>query len=179
MTNYRRLRVSGGTYWFTVKLRDPESRLLVEQVAALRAAFRTVITAHPFVIDAIVILPNHLHTLWTLPPGDSDYSMRWRQIKSAFSRTIPKGERVSVSRQSKGERGIWQRRFWEHTIRDQRGFNNRFDYIHLNPVRHHFVAHPQEWPYSSFHRAVRQGIYPSDWQSTDSEPFTLLPDEDD
>lgn len=179
MPNYRRMRVAGGTYWFTVKLRDPGSRLLVEQIDALRAAFRTVMTAHPFTIDAIVIMPNHLHTLWTLPPGDSDYSTRWRQIKAAFSRAMPKGERISASRKAKGERGIWQRRFWEHTVRNQRGFNHRFDYIHYNPVKHGYVRHPHEWPYSSFHRAVRQGIYPADWQANDSEPFTLPPDEDD
>lgn len=179
MTDYRRLRVPGGTYFFTVKLCDPDSRLLVERVAALRAAFRTVMTAHPFSIDAIVVMPNHLHALWTLPPGDSDYSTRWRQIKAAFSRSISKGERRSASRQSKGERGIWQRRFWEHGIRDQRGFNNRFHYIHHNPVKHGFVRRANDWPYSSFHRAVRQGIYPSDWDAQDIQSFALPPDEDD
>ena len=177
MPNYRRLRVAGGTYFFTVKLRDPESQLLIEEVSVLREAFRTVMSTHPFVIDAIVIMPNHLHTLWTLPAGDSDYSTRWRQIKAAFSRAMPKGERISASRQSKGERGIWQRRFWEHTIRDQRGFNHRFDYIHYNPVKHGYVRHPHEWLYSSFHRAMRQGIYPADWQADES--FTLSADEDD
>ena len=179
MTNYRRMRVAGGTYFFTVKLCNPKSQLLVEQVGALRAAFRTVMTAHPFVIDAIVIMPNHLHTLWTLPPEDCDYSTRWRQIKAAFSRAMPKGERISASRQAKNERGIWQRRFWEHTVRDQRGLNNRFHYIHFNPVRHGYVKQPGEWPHSSFHRAVRQGIYPADWCADDIEPFTLPPDEDD
>ncbi|MBK1720561.1 REP-associated tyrosine transposase [Thiocystis violacea] len=178
MPEYRRMRVAGGTYFFTVKLRDPESHLLVEQIAVLREVFRAVRQAHPFTIDAIVIMPNHLHALWTLPPGDSDYSTRWRQIKAAFSRTIPKGERVSASRQSKGERGIWQRRFWEHTIRDQRGFNNRLDYIHHNPVKHRYVEHAGDWPYSSFHRAVRQGIYPAHWRADDSDPFELPPDED-
>ncbi|NEV65175.1 REP-associated tyrosine transposase [Thiorhodococcus minor] len=179
MTNYRRMRVAGGTYFFTVKLRDPESRLLVEQVAALRAAFRAVMTARPFTIEAIVIMPNHLHALWTLPPGDSDYSTRWRHIKAAFSRAIPEGERISASRRAKGERGIWQRRFWEHTIRDQRGFNNRLDYIHYNPVKHQYVAHVRAWPYSSFHRAVRQGIYPADWPVDGSAPFDIPADEAD
>ncbi|WPL15611.1 Transposase [Thiorhodovibrio winogradskyi] len=179
MTNYRRMRVAGGTYFFTVKLRDPESRLLVEQVGALRAVFRAVMTAHPFAIDAIVIMPNHLHALWTLPPGDWDYSTRWRLIKAAFSRTIPPGERLSASRQAKGERGIWQRRFWEHSVRDQRGFNNRFHYIHFNPVRHGYVKQPGKWPHSSFHRAVRQGIYPPNWCADTIGPFTLPPDEDD
>ena len=179
MTNYRRLRVPGGTYFFTVKLRDPGSWLLVEQIAGLRAAFRAVMAAHPFQIDAIVVMPNHLHALWTLPAGDSDYSTRWRLIKSAFSRAIPHGERISASRRGKGERGIWQRRYWEHTIRDDRGFANRFHYIHMNPVKHGFVRHPGDWPYSSFHRAVRQGIYPPDWCAQDIEPFTLPTDEDD
>jgi putative transposase len=179
MPEYRRIRVAGGTYFFTVKLRDPKSRLLVEQVAALRAAFRAVMTAHPFTIDAIVIMPNHLHALWTLPPGDSDYSTRWRQIKTVFSRAIAKGEQVSASRRAKGERGIWQRRFWEHTIRDQRGFNHRFHYIHGNPVKHGYVKRPGDWPYSSFHRAVRQGIYPADWNADNIAPFTLPPNEDD
>ena len=119
--------------------------------------------AHPFQIDGIVILPDHLHTLWTLPEGDDDYSLRWRQIKSAFSRRLDEGETVSASRSRKRERGVWQRRFWEHTIRDDEDFARHLDYIHYNPVKHGHVKRVADWPYSSFHRHVQQGIYSLEW----------------
>jgi putative transposase len=166
MTDYRRYRVKGGTYFFTVNLAERKRRLLTEHVGILRDAFRTVKQAHPFQLDAIVILPDHLHTLWTLPEGDDDFSLRWRQIKSAFSRAIEKGERVSLSRQVKQERGIWQRRFWEHAIRDDNDFARHVDYIHFNPVKHGYVTRVVDWPYSSFHRYVRLGICPLDWVGT-------------
>ncbi|WP_295445345.1 transposase [uncultured Thiodictyon sp.] len=163
MTDYRRCRVPGGTYFFTLTLQERAASLLVDRIDDLRNAFREVRTQHPFTIEAIVVLPAHLHCIWSLPDGDSDYSMRWRQIKSAFSRTIPKEERLSASRRRKGERGIWQRRFWEHTIRDDRGYATRFDYIHYNPVKHGYVKRVKDWPFSSFHRYVRLGVYPEDW----------------
>jgi putative transposase len=115
MPRYRRHFVPGGSYFFTVNLNDRSSRLLTEQVDLLRAAFRYARESHKFSVDAIVILPEHLHCIWTLPAGDSDFAMRWRIIKSAFSRGLPRHEWISPSRLRKGERGIWQRRYWEHT----------------------------------------------------------------
>jgi hypothetical protein len=103
------------------------------------------------------------HTIWTLKEGDADYAVRWRLIKSAFSRALPAGERISPSRFSKGERGIWQRRYWEHTLRNEADLERHFDYIHFNPVKHELVRRVQDWPYSSFHRMVRLGICPRDW----------------
>src|SRR3954454_12732453 len=113
MTNYRRNFVPGGSYFFTVNLADRRFRLLIEHVNALRSAFRHVRARHPFSIEAIVVLPDHLHTIWTLPDGDADFALRWQLLKSAFSRSLPKEEQVSASRREKGERGIWQRRYWE------------------------------------------------------------------
>ncbi|SJM93098.1 REP-associated tyrosine transposase [Crenothrix polyspora] len=169
MTDYRRYRVKGGTYFFTVNLVERKRKLLTEQVDLLRDAFRTVKKDHPFQIDAIVILPDHLHTVWTLPEGDDDFSLRWRQIKSAFSRRIESGERISKSRIQKQERGIWQRRFWEHAIRDERDYANHLDYIHFNPVKHKLVDRVIDWPYSSFHRYVRMEMYPVDWMGFEDE----------
>jgi putative transposase len=136
---------------------------LTENIAALRQSFRSVNAAHPFVIAAVVILPDHLHAILTLPDGDDDFSLRWRQIKSKFSRAIDKGERISNSRARKHERGIWQRRFWEHVIRDDNDFEHHADYIHHNPVKHGLVGRVADWPFSSFHRFVRLGIYSDTW----------------
>ena len=119
MTNYRRYRVNGGCYFFTVALAERSRRLLTEHIQILRTAFREVKAARPFMIEAIVVLPDHLHGIWTLPESDDDFSLRWREIKAAFSRQLPKTERRSKSRVKKGEQGIWQRRFWEHAIRDE------------------------------------------------------------
>lgn len=116
--------------------------------------------------DAIVVLPEHLHTIWTLPAGDCDYATRWRLIKSRFSRGMPTGERILRSRLGKGERGIWQRRYWEHTLRDELDYARHVDYIHINPVKHDYVNSVAEWPYSSFHRYVDMGVYPADWADT-------------
>ncbi|MDO9163639.1 MAG: transposase [Methylococcaceae bacterium] len=163
MTDYRRYRVSGGTYFFTVNLADRKRTLLTENIVLLRNAFREVKIAHPFHVDAVVIMPEHLHTIWTLPEGDDDFSLRWRQIKSAFSRKIETGERISKSRTRKQERGIWQRRFWEHAIRDESDFARHIDYIHFNPVKHGYVKQAVDWPYSSFHRYVQLGICARNW----------------
>jgi putative transposase len=163
MTDYRRCRVPGGTYFFTVNIADRHKALLTENIDTLRASFRKVLQDYPVKIQAIVVLPEHIHCLWELPAGDSDYSTRWRQIKSAFSRELPRRERISASRARKSERGIWQRRFWEHTIRDDEGFATRFDYIHYNPVKHGYVKEVKDWPFSSFHRYVKLGVYPCDW----------------
>lgn len=169
MVNYRRYRIKGGTYFFTVNLVERKRCLLTEHIDLLRDAFRRVKNEHPFQMDVVVILPDHLHTIWTLPEGDDDFSLRWRQIKAAFSRQIETGERLSKSRHQKNERGIWQRRYWEHAIRNERDYNHHFDYIHFNPVKHKLVDKVKEWPYSSFHRYVRLGLYPEDWLGIDDE----------
>jgi len=162
---YRRVKIGGGTYFFTVNLAERKRSLLVDHIGHLRNIFRLVKSRHPFAIEAIVILPDHLHAIWTLPEGDADYSTRWALIKAGFSRGLERGERIRQSRQSKGERGIWQRRFWEHTLRDDLDFGQHVDYIHYNPVKHGLVARVADWPYSSFHRFVRMGIYPSNWMA--------------
>jgi len=111
----------------------------------------------------VVILPDHLHALMTLPPCDTAYPMRWRLIKTEFSRALPKGESRSESRVAKRERGIWQRRYWEHTIRNESDYRQHIDYIHWNPVKHGWVERVRDWPHSSFHRFVATGDYPADW----------------
>ncbi len=163
MPQYRRHRIQGGTYFFTVVLANRRTALLTEHIDKLRGAFADVKAKHPFHIDAIVVLPDHLHCIMTLPKNDDDFSLRWRQIKSAFSRRIPHGEYRSRSRQRKGERGIWQRRFWEHAIRDDVDWQRHVDYVHYNPVKHGWVDKVRHWPYSSFHRFVARGMYPEDW----------------
>ncbi|HEX7634706.1 MAG TPA: transposase [Noviherbaspirillum sp.] len=162
---YRRDNIAGGTYFFTVNLAQRSSTLLIDAIDILRDAMRLVQRRHPFHIDAIVILPDHLHTIWTLPPDDAAFAQRWALIKAEFSRHLPPTERRSASRQKKGERGIWQRRYWEHLIRSDADYARHVDYIHLNPVKHGHAAHPREWAYSSIHRYVRDGILPPDWSS--------------
>jgi len=125
VTNYRRNFICASSYFFTANLADRRLSLLVDHVDLLRHAIRYVRRRHPFDIQAIVVLPDHMHTIWTLPEGDSDFALRWRLIKSAFSHGLPAGEQISVSRASKGERGIWQRRYWEHTLRDEIDFATR------------------------------------------------------
>ncbi len=169
MRHYIRARVSGGTYFFTVNLAERRSnQLLVQRIDALREAFRLTRRDHPFQIDAIVVLPEHLHTMWTLPEGDADFSMRWSLIKARFSRAIEASERRSSSRMRRRERGIWQRRFYEHAIRDERDWEKHVDYIHWNPVKHGWVKRVAEWPYSSFHYFVRRGWLPLDWAALDN-----------
>lgn len=160
---YRRADVAGGTYFFTVNLAERKRTLLVDHVDRLREAIRLVKKAHPFHIDAMVILPDHLHALWTLPEWDADFAMRWALIKAGFSRQLPGGERRNKSRVSKGERGIWQRRYWEHLIRDDSNRARHVDYIHYNPVKHGYVQRVTDWPYSSFHRYVKRGLYSENW----------------
>ncbi len=171
---YRRAKTPGSTYFFTV-VTYQRQRIFqdADAVAVLRAAFGDVKASLPFEIDAIALLPDHLHCILTLPEGDADFSTRWRLIKGKFSRRCPmryqRGQ--SESRRRKGEKAVWQRRFWEHQIRDETDFARHVDYIHYNPVRHGLVDAPKDWPYSSFHRAVRQGIYPIDWGSNEAIVF--------
>lgn len=170
MTSYRRNFIPGGTFFFTVNLADRHLRLLTDHIEVLREAFRATRAAHPFTIEAIVVLPEHLHAILTLPENDCDFAMRWRLIKSRFSRAVPRDEPLSASRASKGERGIWQRRYWEHTIRDETDFSRHVDYIHINPIKHGYVTRAEDWPHSSFHRFVRAGIYPPDWADDVAAP---------
>jgi putative transposase len=163
MTSYRRNFIAGGSFFFTVNLADRRRCLLTDHIDELRAAFRETRRHHPFTTEAMVVLPDHLHVIWTLPKDDANFATRWRLIKSRFSRSIPSGEFVSNSRLTRGERGIWQRRFWEHTIRNEQDFARHVDYIHINPVKHGLVTRVVGWPYSSFHRLVKLGIYPEDW----------------
>ncbi|WP_019612201.1 transposase [Thioalkalivibrio sp. AKL7] len=164
MTDYRRVRVPGGTYFFTVNAAvRVGNTLLTDHIDALRDAFREVRHRHPFVIDAMVVLPEHLHCIWRLPDDDADFSRRWRLIKARFSRLVCAGEARTRSRARRGERGLWQRRFWEHCIRDEDDWVRHVDYIHYNPVKHGWARCVAEWPYSSSHRFVRAGVYPVDW----------------
>jgi putative transposase len=160
---YRRALTSGASYFFTVNLADRQQCFLVDYIEQLRMSVRKVKQSHAFTIDAMVILPDHLHAIWTLPEFDSDYSKRWSRIKANFSRSLPVNETISLSRSKKCERGIWQRRFWEHLIRDENDFNGHVDYIHINPVKHGYVSQCLDWPYSSFHRYVREGLLQPDW----------------
>ena len=171
--DYRRAHVPGGTYFFTVNLANRSSRLLVENVDTLRGVVREVRQRHPFEIVAWVVLPDHIHAVWALPPDDADYSMRWLLIKAGFSRRIPKSERVSGSRMRKGERGIWQRRFWEHQIRDENDLARHVDYIHINPVKHGHAIKAVDWPWSSIHRYVRSGLLGADWATDPNTPRVI------
>ena len=169
MSNYRRNYVSGGSYFFTVNLLERNKSLLIDHIEELRTAVKRTQEQKPFEIDAWVVLPDHMHAIWTLPEEDSDYSGRWRDIKKSFSKSLPKIEYVSSTRTMRDERGIWQRRFWEHTIRDENDFQRHMDYIHYNPVKHGLVETVKEWPYSTFHRHVKQGTYPENWAGTKIE----------
>ena len=168
---YRRANAKGATYFFTVNLADRSKSLLVDNCQLLKEAIRIVKHRHPFHIDALVVMPEHLHAIWTLPPDDSDFSNRWRLIKSGFSRQIPKNEYRSDSRKTKAERGIWQRRFWEHQIKDQQDYNQHVDYIHYNPVKHGYVAKPSDWQHSSIHKFIQNRIIDENWGS--NEPPTI------
>ncbi len=161
--HYQRAHAPGGTFFFTVNLADRSSGLLVEHIDAFRHAVRGVKQRHPFEIVAWVVLPDHMHAVWTLPSDDKDFSTRWMLIKAGFSRAIEKSENIHRSRMRKGERGIWQRRFWEHQIKDEDDLANHVDYVHMNPVKHGHAVCASDWPYSSIHRYIRQGHLSADW----------------
>lgn len=163
MPQYIRAFSPGGTFFFTVALLERRRHLLTAHIDALRSVIADVQSKKTFRIDAIVVLPDHLHCIWTLPPEDADFSSRWHAIKARFSQRIPMDKRLSARRKRKSERGIWQRRFWEHQIRDERDFEKHVDYIHFNPVKHGHVQRVIDWPYSSFHRYVKRGVYAEDW----------------
>ena len=160
---YRRSDTAGGMFFLTLTLADRNSDLLVCQIDLLRISFRKVKKKYPFDLPAIVVLPDHLHMIMQLPEQDADFSTRVRLIKSEFSRGLAKTERVIVSRRMKKERGIWQRRFWEHEVRDETDYKNHVEYIHYNPVKHGYVESPADWPYSSIHKYIELNEIPRDW----------------
>ena len=155
MTAYRRHYSPGATCFFTVNLKNRQSRLLVERADDLRDAWRQVKADWPFETLAICILPDHLHCILRLPDHDENFSVRWMRIKTLFTRKIPKSEDPAPGARS-GERGIWQRRYWDHMIRDERDFETHVNDIHGNPVHHGYVADPDDWPWSSWHRYKRE-----------------------
>jgi putative transposase len=160
MSRYRRTRFARGTYFFTVTLADRSSDLLVRQADLLRQVYSVVRKRYPFETIAICILPDHLHAIWSLPANDADFSVRWSQIKSGFSRQLPASTARSDSKIRHREKGIWQRRYWEHAIRGDEDLARHVDYIHFNPVKHGLVTRVRDWPYSSFHREVARGVLP-------------------
>ncbi len=182
---YRRAYVNGGTYFFTVVTYN-RNRIFsrTENIELLRQAFRKIIKRHPFRIDAFVLLPEHLHCIWTLPQGDADFSTRWRLIKSHFSRQFdfvgwveernPTRNPNFASRLRKNEKPIWQRRFWEHLIRTQDDLRRHVEYIHYNPVRHGLVKAPRDWNYSSFHRYVHKQMYDINWGADNKIEFDAV-----
>lgn len=168
MSRYRRASAAGGSYFFTVVAYRRQAILCDEVVReALRAAIQTVRATRPFVIDAWVLLPDHLHCVWTLPEGDADFSTRWMLIKRLVSvacrDAYRREEWMHASKQKHRESTLWQRRFWEHQIRDEDDFARHLDYVHFNPVKHGLALNAAAWPYSSFHRYVKAGVYGPDW----------------
>lgn len=173
MSRYRRANVQGATYFFTVVTERRQEILTNDDVReALRAAIVKVRESHPFAIEAWVLLPDHLHCIWTLPEADADFSTRWRLIKREVTLAIGANyfrEDFQTERRKQKQQGtIWQHRFWEHLIRDESDFAAHMDYVHFNPVKHGLTKAVNEWPWSSFHRLVKQGIYSSSWSGDDS-----------
>ena len=180
MPNYRRIRIEGGTYFFTVVTHNRTPLFNSKEARNwLRSAFALTQNRHPFTIDAICLLPDHIHTVWTLPENDADYSIRWKQIKTSFTKKYLKeigSEKFvneSQSRNKHGEAAIWQRRFWEHTIQDKQDYYNHLDYIHYNPVKHGLAQSPKEWLFSSFSQYVDNGTYDPDWGNSDDSFLKL------
>ena len=162
MPNYRRVFISGGSYFFTVNLLERRASLLTTHARELQTAIRWTKRRQPFRIDALVILPDHLHAVLTLPEGDANFPLRWRLIKGRFSRFLERTEWRSGVRVRRRERGIWQRRFWEHLIRDDQDFYNHVAYCYSNPVKHGLVSEAKDWPHSTYRRDLRAGIFEFD-----------------
>lgn len=167
MPNYLRTR-TGSTFFFTLVSFDRRPTLCSDPIRrALRMAIDKLRPSRPFSIDGWVLLPDHLHCIWTLPEGDVDFSTRWSLIKRSVSHFAvemaldPDVREASACKRR--ESTIWRRRFWEHLIRDELDLERHLDYIHFNPVRHGFVERAVDWPYSTMHRYVRAGVYPADW----------------
>jgi putative transposase len=173
MSEYRRARIEGGWFFFTVTLADRSTDLLVRHVERLRNAYAAARRRDPFDTIAGCILPDHLHAIWALPQDDADFSRRWSLIKHDFSRGLPADPDRSPSKRAKREKGIWQRRYWEHAIRNEADLVRRIDYIHFNPVKHGLVSRTCDWPYSSFHRYVAGGFLPRDWGGDAGRPAAI------
>jgi putative transposase len=171
MPRYLRPRMAGNTFFFTV-VSFGRRKIFATNIGRrlLARAMVEVRSQYPFSLEAWVLLPDHLHTLWILPEGDTDFSKRWGLIKANFSRKakplFDTESLINPSRKQRRETTIWQRRFWEHVIRDKEDFQKHLDYIHYNPVKHGLVRNVRDWPYSSFHRFVTHGFYPEHWGST-------------
>lgn len=167
MTSYRRAKINGGTYFFTQVTHQRQPWMCSDAARLLlREAINHVRQKYPFSIDALVLLPDHLHCIWTLPDDDYDFGIRWRLIKTYVTKhgqDLGVGSRINASRQRRQEGNLWQRRFWEHAIRDEEDYVSHCDYIHYNPVKHGLCESSASWPYSSFHRFVEAGIYSRDW----------------
>jgi putative transposase len=167
MRRYIRKPAPGATCFFTLALQDRSARYLVDHVAALRASVADAKARHPFRIDAMVVLPEHIHALWTFPEQDGDFATRLMLVKQGFTRRLHAAGVLSTNaataRGVRGERSLWQRRFWEYRVRNEEDFAQHVDYIHFNPVKHGWVLRAREWPYSSFHRFVQAGKLESDW----------------
>ncbi|WP_016956276.1 REP-associated tyrosine transposase [Catenovulum agarivorans] len=161
--HYRRHFVQGGCYFFTVNLADRDKSLLTDNIQLLRSSYRKMIVTRPVKTIAAEVLPDHMHVIWQLPEDDSDFAQRWRQLKVNFSQYIEKGESISQSRMKKGERGVWQRRYWEHLIRGEDDLQKHVAYIHNNPVKHGYVSSPADWPYSSIHKYIKLGWVNENW----------------
>ena len=168
MSRYRRAHTPGGTYFFTVVtyrrreiLTEPESWTILRQV------IKEVKQRYPFTIDAWILLPDHLHSIWTLPSGDNDYPKRWGMIKAGFTKQAKslfhRQEWMNESKAQRRESTIWQRRYWEHQIRNDDDYQKHMDYLHYNPVKHRLVKRVVDWPHSTFHRYVKEGVYSKDW----------------
>ena len=157
---YRRAFAPGGSFFFTLVTNERRPLFTsAENVQTLRDAFKNVRASRPFDIDAMVVMPDHLHCIWTLPPDDADFSTRWRLIKTWFTKHC----QPSLRHTSAHQPVLWQHRYWEHQLRDAADFANHVDYIHYNPVKHGYVQRPSDWPFSSIHRHIRQGLLPADW----------------
>ena len=163
MSRYRRIKIEGGAFFFTLALADRSSDLLVREIDRLRRSYKAVQERLPFATIAICILPDHLHALWTLPAGDANFASRWSLFKSGFSRGVLAAPSRSDSKMRKREKAIWQRRYWEHAIRDETDLERHVNYIHYNPVKHGVVSRVGDWPHSSFRRYVERGQLPADW----------------
>lgn len=168
MSTYRRANITGGTYFFTVVTYRRQSFLCDELVrTALREAIAETRILCPFTIDAWVLLPDHLHCIWTLPPDDADFGKRWAMIKRFVSKrcgqTLLCDDWLSDSKRRRNEATVWQRRFWEHMICDETDYRRHMDYLHYNPVKHGLVKSVQDWQFSTFHRYVKEGVYSEDW----------------
>lgn len=174
MSNYRRNKHAGATYFFTLCLNDRKSSLLTQHIQELRVAFKKTKLKKPFTTEAMVVLPDHLHALWTLPEDDADYTNRIRLFKSHFTRQLPNELKHTnnINRQKHNQTGIWQLRYWEHTIKNEQDFINHLNYIHYNPVKHGYVEYVKDWQYSTFHKYVNSGIYNENWGSDFMESKT-------